>query len=54
MRNRLPVYLENLELPQDEKMIKRDSNSYGYVSILYILSLIITGISVMVVLGLGK
>lgn len=58
MKNRLPVYIEERELPKNDEMIeKRNSNSYGYVSILYILyilSLIITGISVLVVLGIRK
>lgn len=55
MKNRLPVYIEERELPKNDEMIeRRNSNSYGYVSILYILSLIITGISVLVVLGIRK
>mgnify|MGYP006934512875 CR=1 FL=1 len=55
MRNKLPVLIEDNSLPRDDldNNIKKN-NSYGYVSILYIMSLIITGISVIVVLGLRK
>lgn len=49
MKNRLPVYMDNLELPKDNINVKR-KNSFGYVNILYIMSLIITGISVLIVL----
>lgn len=49
MKSRLPVYMDNLELPKDNVNIKRN-NSSGYVSILYIMSLIITGISILIVL----
>lgn len=48
MRNRLPVYIENNEMPVDN-YIKNDK-SYGYVSILYLGSLIITIISLLSVL----
>lgn len=53
MKNRLPVYLENREMPVDEyrKLERRDNrNSYGYVSIMYLGSLIITIISLTMVL----
>ena len=52
MRNRLPVYLENRELPVDEemKLDRNNSNSYGYVSFMYLGSLIITIISLTMVL----
>ena len=52
MRNKLPVFLENRELPVDEsKNIERDNrNSYGYASFMYLGSLIITIISLTMVL----
>lgn len=52
MKNRLPVNIENLELPDNNKIIVKNSNTYGYANILYIVSIIITGISVLVVLNL--
>ena len=54
MKNKLPVLIEDNSLPRDEfkENVIKKNNSYGYVSILYIMSLIITGISVIVVLGL--
>ena len=56
MKNKLPVLIEDNSLPRDEfkENVIKKNNSYGYVSILYIMSLIITGISVLVVLGLRK
>ena len=54
MRNRLPVYIENLELPKDNFKKETRKYSYGYVSILNLLSLIITLVSVLVVIFLGK
>lgn len=51
MKERLPVVIENLELPIDEfKKEEVNTNSYGYVSILYIISLLITIGSVLTVL----
>ena len=52
MRNRLPVYIENREMPIDVyKELERDNkNSYGYVSVMYLGSLIITLISLTMVL----
>ena len=53
MKNRLPVYLENREMPIDEyrELERRDNRkSYGYVSIMYLGSLIITIISLTMVL----
>ena len=52
MRNRLPVNIENRELPVDE-YVNRDNNrenSYGYVNMLYFSSLIITIASVIAVI----
>ena len=53
MKEKLPVYIENRELPVDRNRIYRN-NSYGYVNVMYILSLIVTGISVGLVILLGK
>ena len=54
MRNRLPLYIENLELPIDNKKIEERNNSHGYVSILYIMSLIISLGSVITIIILGN
>lgn len=56
MKNRLPVELENLELPNDEFSKKEDEYglSYGYVSILSLLFILITISSVLMVIFLGN
>lgn len=56
MNEKLPVNIENLELPIDQfKKLDRDnSNSYGYANILYLLSIIVTLGSVLTVIFLGK
>lgn len=57
MRNRLPVQILDLELPEDnfeKDRIRKEKRMYGYVSILYILSLVVTGISVILIITLGK
>ena len=54
MRNKLPVYIENRELPNEEYKGRDNSNSYGYVNILYLTSIIITVISVVTVIMAGK
>ncbi len=55
MREKLPVELDNLELPQDDFWDKNElHNSYGFANILYILSMIITVGSVLVVIFLGN
>lgn len=57
MRNRLPVNIENRELPVDDYIIDKDNNrenSYGYVNILYFSSLIITVASVIAVIMFGN
>lgn len=55
MRNRLPVRLEDNDLPNDIYKIKDNRNSsYGYVNILYLTSIIITVLSVMTVIFVGK
>jgi len=56
MRERLPVHIEDRELPMD-KYNKTTSNrefSYGYVSVLYLASIIITIASVMTIIILGN
>lgn len=52
MKNKLPVYLDNLELPKDnlKKEIYHNQNSYGYVSILTLISTLITLASLITVL----
>ena len=56
MRDRLPLELENLELPKDNfnKVERQDTGSSGYVSILSLISLIITLGSVLTVIFLGN
>ena len=56
MRNRLPVYIEDRELPKDiDSVNERDnSNSYGYVNIMYLASIIITLASVLTILFVRK
>ena len=54
MRERLPIELENLELPQDNYMDPKPKSSYGFANILYLLGMIITMGSVLVVMLLGN
>lgn len=55
MRDRLPVMLEERELPKDNFRVDDvRSNSYGYVSFLYLLSAMITIGSVLTVIFLGN
>ena len=54
MRERLPVEIENWELPKDEFVVRKQSVSYGYVNVLYILSMLITTASVLIVVFLGN
>ena len=56
MRNRLPIEMENMELPFDKYSKKEqvNNNSYGYVSILSLLSLIITLGSVLAIIFMGN
>lgn len=49
MRDRLPVYIENRELPDDLRKEEKKV-SYGYVSVMYLGSLIITIISLLMVI----
>lgn len=53
MRSRLPLYLDNLDLPKERNYVSRNK-SYGYVNFMYIISLIITGFSIVIVLLLGR
>ena len=54
MNERLPVNIENNELPLDDMVKKVDrKNNYGYVSIMYLLSLLITLGSVITIIVLG-
>ena len=55
MRNKLPVYIENRELPVDKyRQTKYRSNSYGYVNVLYLASIIITIVSFMTIIIFGN
>lgn len=56
MNDRLPVDIENLDLPYDKfKELERDNtNSYGYANILYLLAILITLGSVLTVIFFGK
>lgn len=55
MKNKLPVLIEDNELPKDSTYMNiRNNNSFGYVNILYIISLIITSFSIAVVMVLRK
>ena len=53
MKERLPIELENLELPQ-EPMVYEKKPSYGFANIMYLLGMIITAGSVLVVVLLGN
>ena len=54
MRDRLPVHIENRDLPKDFSSDNNREYSYGYVNILYIVSTLITVLSVLTVLVLGN
>ena len=56
MNNKLPVEIDNMELPVDnfKKLDTKKNNSYGYVSFLYLASLIITLCSVVTIVILGR
>lgn len=56
MRDRLPVHVEDRELPMDQfrERVKDKDYSYGYVNILYLVSMMITIASVLTVIILGK
>lgn len=55
MREKLPVDMENFELPVDQfKINDNRNNSYGFANIFYLLGLIITIFSVLTVIFLGR
>lgn len=54
MKDRLPIYIEKRELPEDIYKSDDRKNSYGYVNFMYLLSLVITVASVSVLLFLGN
>ena len=57
MKDRLPVNIENYTLPEDKFKSQDGSsneiNNYGYVSIMYLISLIITLSSVLFLIIMG-
>ncbi|MBQ2873005.1 MAG: hypothetical protein IJE89_03290 [Bacilli bacterium] len=53
MRDRLPVHIENREMPKDIS-VDNDRDSYGYVNILYLTSIIITIASILTIVFLEK
>lgn len=53
MRYRLPVRIEDNELPKDIYNNKK-KNSYGYVSFMYLVSIIITMCSLLTIIILGR
>ena len=53
MKNKLPVLIEDNELPKFNSY-KSNNQSYGYVNILYLSSIIITVASVLTVIILGN
>ncbi len=57
MKNKLPVYIDNLELPQDDlkQVVKNNNNrSYGFVSVIFLLSTMITLGSLLAILIFKK
>ena len=54
MNKKLPLCIENRELPVDNYKKMVNSSSYGYVNIMYLISLIITIGSVITIVVLGK
>ena len=54
MKDRLPVHIENRELPKDFNNDNNREYSYGYVNVLYIVSTLITVLSLLTVIILGK
>ena len=53
MKDKLPVYIENNKLPIGSLNLNEKKDSYGYVSILYLLSIIITLGSIITLLIIG-
>ena len=56
MRNRLPVNIENMELPVDEyeNKIVRSNKSSGYVNVLVLMSVLTTAASIITIIVLGN
>lgn len=58
MRDKLPLYIENRELPNDEFSKNNNrrglSNGYVSVSILYLVSVLITVVSVLTIVFFRK
>ena len=56
MKERLPVNMDNLDLPVDnfKHEVRGNDNNYGYVSFMYLLSLLITLVSVVTLIILGR
>ena len=55
MKERLPIEIENFELPEDNTIVTYERKpSYGFANILYLLSMLITVGSVLVVIFLGN
>lgn len=54
MNGRLPIEMDNLELPKDQFKKLDRKNSYGFANTLYILAMIITIGSVLTVIFLGN
>ena len=54
MKNKLPVYLDNLELPKEELKQSNNNNNYGYVSVLTLISTMITLASLLTIIIFNK
>ena len=55
MNGRLPVEIEKIELPVDKFEVKnKHKNSYGYVSIMYLASAVITLASILLIAVFGR
>ena len=56
MRERLPIVIEDLELPEnsDSENSSKKNKSYGYVSFMYLISLMITISSILVIMFFGR
>ena len=54
MKEKLPVYLENRILPQDNFKKEIKQNNYGYVSVTLLLSTLITLGSLLTILIFGN
>ena len=53
MRNKLPVVIENFDLPRDESR-EKEEESKGYASVLFLLSVIVVCWSVITIILLGR